>query len=196
MNRNHTWLIRTMVIALFLGCISLVFDVSAEDKTKNGDSTKSSDNFAFKWRVITPWHAPDANKYWIWGQQNFFDWDDMLNPDPSSLLCRWVSDVRDWGFNAMVFFAAAPEKNYEAMRNFARYLKSQGIGMFIRRNWNETTEGFSVPLSLKTIRPSASRKWCPYSEEVRSYWKKRVAQDFEMIPDLAGYSMVATEFKF
>ena len=49
--------------------------------------------FAFKWRVIEPWHEPDAK--WTFSRAaNIFTWADMLDPKPSSPLGRWVEQVR------------------------------------------------------------------------------------------------------
>ena len=153
-----------------------------------------TNDLAFKWRVLDAWHEPDAT--WTFSRAgNIFTWADMLNPRASSPLGRFVQQVHEWGFNGMGFFAD-PERNPEAMRNFARYLKEKGIGMIVRREWNETESGRSWPPVETDGRPRTSRKLCPYSEEVRAYWTDRIARDFEMMPDMLGYRVNATEFYF
>ena len=151
-----------------------------------------SDEFAFKWRVLEPWHEPDGLSLFS-RAGNIFTWKDMLEHHPSSPLSRYIGQVRGWGFNAMALYAD-PEENLEAMRSFAEYLKENGIGMIIRREWCETESGRSWPPPMSDGRPRSSRKVCPYSEEVKAYWKKRVARDFEKMPDLLGYRMNGTEF--
>ena len=152
------------------------------------------DEYAFKWRVIEPWHEPDGISFFSYAR-NIFTWSDMLDPMPSSLLGRYVTQVRDWGFNGMALYAD-PEVNPEAMRSFGRFLAENGIGLIIRREWPETELGRSWPVSQSDARPRSSRKLCPYSEEVRSYWSGRIAKDYALMPELAGYRMNGTEFYF
>ena len=151
-----------------------------------------AESFVFKWRVIEPWHEPDGVSLFS-RAGNIFTWAGMLDLRPSTPLGRYVAQVRDWGFNGMALYAD-PEKNPEAMRAFATHLRGQGIGMIIRREWCETETGHSWPETQSEAFPRTSRKVCPYGEGVRAYWADRVAWDFEMIPDLAGYRMNGTEF--
>ena len=104
-----------------------------------------------------------------------------------------MAQVRDWGFNAMAFYGA-PEKNPQAARNFARYLKDHGIGLIIRRDWYEPEVGRSWPGTQSDARPRSSRKLCPYNAETRAYWADRIGGDYEMAPDLTGYRVHCTEF--
>ena len=151
-----------------------------------------SNEFAFKWRVIEPWHEPDGISYFSTvAAGNIFTWADMLDTLPTSPLGRYVEQVRDWGFNGMAVYN--PETNPEAMRNFARHLKERGIGMFIRRDWLELERGRSWPISAGGGMLHISSKLCPYKEETRAYWTDRIARDYEMIPELAGYRTNATD---
>ena len=152
-----------------------------------------SNEFAFKWRVIEPWHEPDGISSFSTAG-NIFTWADMLDTQPTSALGRYVEQVRDWGFNGMVI-RCNPETNPEAMRNFARHLKTRGIGLFIRRNWYELEREYSWVL-LGPGGLHISRKLCPYTEETRTYWADRIARDYEMMPELAGYRTTGTDFYF
>ena len=153
-----------------------------------------TNDLAFKWRILDAWHEPDAD--WTFSRAgNIFTWADMLNPRPSSPLGRFVVQASEWGFNGMVFFVD-PERHPDEMRVFARYLREHGIGMIIRRDWNETERGYSWPPTESDARARASRKLCPYDAEVRAYWTKRVARDFQMMPDLLGLRVNATESWF
>jgi hypothetical protein len=162
--------------------------VTSENKVKGKDLG------IFKWRVIEPWLEPDGPTHFAHAG-NILTWADMLNPQPSSALCRYVAQVREWGFNGMSLMCD-PEQNPEAVRNFASYLKQNGIGFIIRRDWNETERGRSYPLALSDARPRSSEKLCPYSKATRAYWQQRIEKDFKMIPDAVGYRMWGTEFYF
>ena len=72
-----------------------------------------SNEFAFKWRVIEPWHEPDGVSFFSTAG-NIFTWADMLDTQPTSALYRYVEQVRDWGFNAMALYCN-PETNPEAL---------------------------------------------------------------------------------
>jgi len=150
--------------------------------------------FAFKWRVIEPWHEPDGISMFSTAG-NIFTWADMLDPQATSALGRYVEQVRDWGFNAMALYCN-PETNPAAMRNFARHLKARGIGLFIRRDWREPETGYSWQAAKLGAGLHILRTLCPYSEETRSYWADRIAHDYEMMPELAGYRTSATDFYF
>ena len=64
-----------------------------------------SNEFAFKWRVIEPWHEPDGVSYFSTvAAGNIFTWADMLDTLPTSPLGRYVEQVRDWGFNGMAIY--------------------------------------------------------------------------------------------
>ena len=149
--------------------------------------------FAFKWRVIEPWHAPDGISLFSHGG-NIFTWADMLNTQASSPLGQYVAQVRSWGFNAMAVWGK-PEQNPQAMRNFARYLKKNGIRMIIRRPWPEAERECIKPEAVGST-PRTWHKLCPYNEEVRGYWADRITRDFEMIPDLGGLCINCSEFYY
>ena len=150
------------------------------------------EQFAFKWRVIEPWHELDGISF-ITHAGNIFNSTDMLNPQPSSLLGRYVAQVREWGFNAMVVLTN-PEQNLEAVYNFALYLKENGIGIIIFREWAEVENGYSWPFHKTDAISRASPKLSPYNADVRAYWKHRIARDYAVIPNLTGYAMYSTEF--
>ena len=115
---------------------------------------RMSGDFAFKWRVIEPWHEPagPSTHALFTRAGNIFLWADMMDPQPLSPLGRYVEQVREWGFNGMSFYAD-PEQDPAAMRNFARFLKERGIAMIIRREWCETELGSSWPVSISDATP-------------------------------------------
>ena len=147
-----------------------------------------------KWRIAEVWLDPDAKELFTHGG-SMLTWETMLDAGPDSPLGRYVAQLREWGFNGVAMFGA-PESNPEATRSFCRSLKKHGIGLFIRREWNETEEGRSWPPTKTDARPRRSRLLSPYEEDVRAYWEQRVRTDCELIPDLAGYRMNGTEFYF
>src|SRR3990172_7036990 len=100
-----------------------------------------TENFAFKWRVIEPWHEPDGRTFFS-HRGNIFTWGGMRDPWPGSPLGGHVAQVCEWGFNGMALYAD-PEQDVDAMRAFSHYLKAQGIGLIVRREWNETETGRS-----------------------------------------------------
>jgi len=151
--------------------------------------------FAFKWRVIELWHEPGGVSFFSHGGNILFTWADMLDPQPTSALARYVEQVRDWGFNGMTI-QCDPEANPEAIGNFARHLKQHGIGLIMRRDWLELEGGCSWPGPQANAGFRVSRKLCPYKEETRSYWIDRIARDYEIMPELAGYRMSASDFYY
>lgn len=154
------------------------------------------DSKVFKWRIIEPWHVPDGTS-WFSHHGNIFTWADMHDTQASSSLGRYVTQLSNWGFNGIAL-NLDPDKKPEEVCNFASYLKRNGIGMFIRREWCEIEYGNSWPPMETEGDPElrSSPKLSPYNEEVRAYWTDRIARDYEMIPDLAGYRMNGTEFYF
>ena len=140
------------------------------------------------------WLDPADKQFYTYGS-GILTWQSMLSADPDSPLGRYVVQLREWGFNGVAMYGA-PEDNPEAVRRFCRLLKEQGIGLFIRREWNETEHGRSWPVVKTDARPRSSRKLSPYEPEVRAYWEERVRRDYEMFPDLAGYRVNGTEFYF
>ena len=154
------------------GIISCAGEKAAEEQTGKGKSP-------FKWRVIRFWRQPEGLHK------------QMLNTDPNSTVGRAVAQCRDWGFNIMGI-VGNPDNNPEAWANFARYLKSNGIGLMLYRVWSEPD---SVPRRQGTDNLSrVSEKLCPYNEETRAYWRERITKDFTLIPDLAALRMGGTEF--
>ena len=180
---------RLVIATLFvLGCASRA-PVLAEDPAE-----KASDPFAFRWRVIEPWMSPEGTEFFSHGG-SILTWQDMEHPRPSSPLARFVDQVRCWGFNAIGLYCD-PDVNPRAVRRFAAYLKERGIGLLLRRDWNEIETGKSWPVSQSDARPRSSPKLSPYRDEVCTYWRERIRRDYEMIPDLLGYRMNGTEFYF
>ena len=152
------------------------------------------ENYAFKWRVIETWQSPHGITVFT-HSGNLFNWEEMTDPSPSSPLGRYIDQVCDWGFNAMVVLGNLEHKP-EAMRNFATYLKMKGIGMFIRREWCETVVEYVWPVFNAHGPPLPADKLCPYNDDVRAFWKKRIARDYELIPDLAGHRFSGGEFEY
>jgi hypothetical protein len=148
----------------------------------------------FKWRIIEPWLDPDGKELFAHGG-NVLTWDAMLSIAPDSALGRFIAQVHDWGFNGMSLYCD-PATNPPAFRSFCRYLKSNGIRLFIRREWNELELGKSWPVSQSDARPRSSPKLSPYNPEAKAYWENRIKRDYEMFPEIAGYRMNATEFYF
>ena len=91
-----------------------------------------TDSFAFKWRIIEPWHEPDGISVFSHGG-NIFTWDDMTQLDPASPLGRYVAQLGEWGFNGMLIWGD-PEAQPVAFRSFASHLKRRDMGLFIQRS--------------------------------------------------------------
>ena len=142
----------------------------------------------FPWRVIELWHTPDAPHPGWSVNGNFVTWADMTRTTPSSQLGRFITQVREWGFNTFTLaWAAVPERNPEAMRNFSAYLQDQGLRFGLARTWAETRRAEGPVASLADGEDGLTEKLCPYKPEVRAYWEQRVDRDFEMIPTLGMY---------
>ena len=185
---RRTLVLGTLIAMLMVGVISN--DSKAEPAKK--DSNVAFKNFRF--RIIEPWHEPDGLSFFS-HCPNIFTLKDMRQTTPSSDLGRYVTQVRDWGFNYMAMYGT-PEQDPDAWRNFSSHLRNNGIGMIIRREWYETERGHSWPSNRSDASPRKSKKLCPYSKATRDYWEQRIEGDFKMIPDLAGYRMAGTEFFF
>jgi len=152
-------------------------------------------DYQFKWRIIEPWSEPDGANFHS-PSRSFLNWDDMKNFTPGSRTVKFVKDCNKWGYNAISLYMAT-EENQEASRAFATHLKKNGIGMIIRREWNELEGKKSYPPdSSDSYRSKASEKLCPYSKETRSYWESRIAEDYKNMPDLLGYRMNGTQYVF
>lgn len=150
--------------------------------------------YAFKWRVIETWQSPHGIALFT-HSGNLFNWEEMADPSPSTPLGRYINQVRDWGFNAMVVLGD-PECRPDAMQKFAAYLKNKGISMFIRREWCETIVKYVWPVFKTHGPPLPVEKLCPYNDEVRSFWTNRIKRDYELIPDLAGHRFSCGEFEY
>ena len=151
-------------------------------------------NYQFKWRVIEPWSEPDGVNFFS-PSKSILSWDDMKNFTPGSRTVKFVQDCKKWGYNAMGIFMD-PEDNIEASRSFATHLKKNGIGMLIRRNWTELEGKKSWPVNAGSVIQRTSKKLCPYSENTREYWEKRIAEDYRNMPDILGYRMNGTAYVF
>ncbi len=185
---RHTLVLGTLIAMLMAGGISN--EIKAAPAEKDGPDAYKN----FKYRIIEPWHEPDGLSYFS-HCPNIFTLKDMRQTTPSSHLGRYVTQVRDWGFNYMAMYGT-PEQDPDAWRNFSHHLRENGIGMIIRREWYETERGHSWPSDRSDASARKSRKLCPYNKATKEYWENRIEGDFEMIPDLAGYRMAGTEFFF
>ena len=181
---RRTFMKQTAATALLAnGMISCAGEKGTEDKTGNVSSP-------FKYRNIELWSGPDGGTSFSKGG-SVLKTKEMIEMNPDSTLGKFVEQCKEWGFNHMTI-RGNPEHKTEAWHNFARYLKTNGIGMIVRRSWSDLDP---VPLlhggdTLSRV----SKKFCPYSEETKAYWEKRIKKDFDMMPDLAGYRMNGTEF--
>ena len=100
----------------------------------------------------------------------------MQNIEPSSTLGHYITKLHNWGYNGIAMHIN-PEKNAEAANNFARYLKSNGIGIIMKRNWSELENAAGRnPNEDPTTR--TSEELCPYSEATYAYWEKRINNDY------------------
>jgi len=185
---RHTFLMNFLVVMIVVTGICK----ACQAEPVKGDKNVPYKNF--KIRIIEPWHEPDGISFFS-HCPNIFTLKDMRNTDPSSPLGRYVTQVRDWGFNYMSMYGT-PEQDPEAWRNFAQHLKKNGIGMMICRDWYEPERGYSWPEELGDAAPRKSIKLCPHSQATREYWEKKIEEDFKRIPELAGYRMQGTEFFF
>ena len=184
----RAFVLRTLIAILITGGISN----NSQAVSAKKDKVNAYENF--KYRVIEPWHEPDGISFFS-HCPNIFTLKDMRQTKPSSLLGRYVTQVRGWGFNYMSMYGT-PEQDPEAWRNFSNHLRKNGIGMIVRREWYETERGHSWPPDRSDASPRKSKKLCPYSKATKEYWEKRIEGDFKMVPNLAGYRVAATEFFF
>ena len=153
-----------------------------------------ADGLEFKWRVIQSGGSgasiflaskEELENYEVEMQSvsapsragRLFTWEDAQNPQPSSPVGRFIAQLLKWGFNGLALEDDL-EKHPNEMRGFARYLKGNGMGMILRREWCETEMGYSIPITESEALPRTSRKLCPYNDEVRDYWVKRIARDY------------------
>ena len=141
----------------------------------------------FNWRVIEPWCEPDGANFFS-ATKSFLTWADMKDPKPESKTAKFVADCRRWGYNAMALYLD-PDDNPEACRAFATHLKKNGMGMIIRRVWNQLEGRKSWPMQVSQEGARTSQKFCPYSRRTEDYWRERIGKDFVQIPDLCGYRM-------
>jgi hypothetical protein len=107
---RHTHVLGTLIAMLVVGGISN--DIKAEPAKK--DNNVAFKNFRF--RIIEPWHEPDGLSFFS-HCPNIFTLKDMRQTTPSSHLGRYVTQVRDWGFNYMAMYGT-PEQDPNAWRNF------------------------------------------------------------------------------
>jgi len=149
-------------------------------------------DYHLKWRVIEPWCEPDGVNVHS-PSKSFLSWEDMRNFTPGSKTVRFVEDCVEWGCNAISLYMN-PEANIEAAAAFAGHLKRNGIGLIIRRDWPELEGKKSWPPQKSSILTRTSKQLCPYSRRTREYWERRIAKDYEKMPDLLGYRMNGTAY--
>ena len=120
----------------------------------------------------------------------------MLHLSPDTPWADTLEQVRRWGFNGLSLDEADLEANPAAMRAICRYLKDRGIGVFIHRDWREPESGTSYMGAMSDDAPRASAWLNPYNPTVRAYWEKRIARDYRLVPELAGYRMDGAEYYY
>jgi len=141
------------------------------------------------------WHEPDG-KIAFCNCKNILTKKDMLNTSSESPLGKFIDQLQTWGYNGLNFrgnFRLYPD----TIRAFAAYLKSKGIGLILGRNWHELESRHSWPSERRDkLEPWESKKVCPYSKATKTHWKRCFYEDYQLIPDIAGYCVNATEFYF
>jgi len=149
-----------------------------------------------KWRVIEPWLDPAQGKGLFTHDGSVLTWSAMLHLSPDTPLGEYLEQVGRWGFNGLSLDEADLEANPAAMRAICRYLKDRGIGVFIHRDWREPESGTSYMGAMSDDAPRASAWLNPYNPAVRAYWEKRIARDYRLVPELAGYRMDGAEYYY
>ena len=96
-------------------------DIYAKEPVEKQSGGISSKEFAFKWKLVSVWNSTSQKK-----NTTFFSSEEMLNITPSSSTGKFVAEMRDCGFNAIIIDGSS-----EATKKFASYVKKQGMGSFI-----------------------------------------------------------------
>jgi len=137
------------------------------------------------------WHDPESLE-WYSKKKTLVNVEDMKNTGKNSNLTKFVHYIKSLGFNGLSFFGN--HDNYpDAIKSFSKYLKENGIDLFIIRYWDEFEKGWAGPRS-EPAKKGYSKKYCPFSPELRQYWKQRIEKDYKMIGNLAGYKINGTEY--
>ena len=169
-----------------------------------------------KWKVLEIWHEPD-NLSWETGKPSLLQTEDMLNLSPSSRLGQFIEFITAHDYSALVVWGD-PEYAPEAYASLNKYLSDRGIGMILRRLWNEVLRGldwrpdpsdgiyhFLAPIPkgidwpppiTPGIAPDTLTSLCPYAPETRDYWEFRTARDAAMLPGLTGYCFQGLETQY
>lgn len=144
------------------------------------------------WRIMGMWGQIDGDAI-ACENPSILVSSEMLNPDPSTPLGRFVDNLVKYGFNAMDL-RDHPEEHTQAIVNFSKYLNERGIKLLLGHSWTEFENGGLtwVPVE-RTNTGRRSIKLCPFNEDLRDYWRKLVAKEAATFPGLAGYKFVNSE---
>ena len=148
----------------------------------------------FKWRIITPWLDPDGGTIWS-PSKSFLNWEDMKHPTPDTKAAQFATYCSKLGFNGIAC-SFTPDKHPEAFQAYTIHLKEKGISTFLRRAWCglEGADSYRPASTDKYQRPS--KELCPYSARTEQFWHARMAKDFAMAPDLAGYTITGAGYLY
>lgn len=149
---------------------------------------------ALRWRVIEPWIDPATGTGRFNHDRGLLTWDAMLKVGPDTVLGRYLERAQGLGFNGFCLSDTDVEANPAAVRSLCHYLKGLGISTFAYRDWNEA-EG-RVAHAIDDPRPRSSPALNPFGAQARAFWRARIARDWELVPELAGYRMDGAEYYF
>ena len=166
-----------------------------------------------EWKVLEIWHEPD-HLTWDTGKPSLLQTAEMVNLSPSSRLGQFIEFIATHGYSALAVWGD-PEYAPEADAGLNNYLRQHGLGMIVRRLWNEVLRGtdwrpdpsegiyhFLSPIPkgidwpppiTPGIAPKTATLLCPYAPETREYWEFRAARDAAMVPGLTGYCFQGIE---
>jgi len=189
-------------ISLCLVCIGLLrlaqpADARAQSANPPHAASTGRGAASLKWRIFEPWLDPARNRgYWTHSDENLLNWDTMLHAAPSTALGQLIEQVRLWGYNVFSLPARMDvDAHPDCVAALCVYLKSRGLIMLIHRDWNEPSLGAGFKPSVDTDGlPRGSPLFSPYNPDVRAYWQKRIARDYELVPGLGGYRMDGGEY--
>ena len=174
----------------FLAC-ACALGIGLATRSRGSDAASP-----LRWRVIEPWLDPATGKGLFTHDGSVLTWDEMLHVTSGTPLGRYLDQVRRWGFNGISLDETDLEANPAAVRAVCTYLMGMGIRVFIHRDWREPELGSDFAHAMTDARPRASPLLNPYAAAVRSYWTKRVARDYQLVPGLAGYRLDGGEYYF
>ena len=177
LDRKNNRLSQVIIITFLLGIINLFIISCAEESAKKETVPSLDAPIVFKWRFCGLGLKAGGFDYWT-DLKPHITKEDLENPEQSPVIKHRIEQLKEWGYNAMAY--GIPDKP------MADFLKKNGFSLFVQRNWNEF-EGTSSRHNPRMDRSRKSRKLCPYSEDVKEYWRNRIAEDYEKFPGLDGY---------